>query len=96
MKVLVCCANGAGTSLLMEMAVKKVFKELDINADVSHTSLSEGKNTSRNYDIVFCSLAFVKHFADSEKLGVKVIGIKNVLSTQEIKEKFLETGMAEK
>ena len=94
MKVLVCCANGAGTSLLMEMKVKQAFSDFNIKADVSHTSLSEGKNTSRSYDVVVCSLAFVKHFEESEKLGVKVIGIKNILSVDEIKQKLKEANIA--
>ncbi|MFM1524059.1 MULTISPECIES: PTS sugar transporter subunit IIB [Helcococcus] len=94
MKVLVCCANGAGTSLLMEMKVKQAFSDLNIKADVSHTSLSEGKNSSRNFDVVVCSLAFEKNFDDSKNLGVKVIGIKNILSLDEIKTKLVEAGIS--
>lgn len=93
MKVLVCCANGAGTSLMMEMKVKKALQDLNINADVCHTSLSEGKNTSRFYDLVICSTAFEKNFEDSKKKGVKVIGIKNILSLDEIKTKIQEAGI---
>ncbi|MDO5027109.1 MAG: PTS sugar transporter subunit IIB [Tissierellia bacterium] len=93
MKVLVCCANGAGTSLMMEMKVKQALKQLGLNADVSHTSLSEGKNTSRFYDVVVCSTAFEKHFEDSKAKGVKVVGIKNILSLDEIKTKMQEAGI---
>lgn len=93
MKVLVCCANGAGTSLMMEMKVKQALKELNIQAEVSHTSLSEGKNTSRFYDVVICSTAFVNNFKDAIDRGVKCIGVKNILSVEEIKTKVKEAGL---
>lgn len=93
MKVLVCCANGAGTSLMMEMKVKQVFLDLNIKADISHCSISEGKNTSRFYDLVLCSTAFEKNFEACKEAGVKVIGIKNILSTEEIKTKLKEAGI---
>ncbi len=93
MKVLVCCANGAGTSLMMEMKVKQAFQQLGIKAEVSHTSLSEGKNTSRFYDLVVCSTAFEKNFEESKAKGVKVIGVKNILSLDEIKTKIQEAGI---
>lgn len=93
MKVLVCCANGAGSSMLMAAKAKQAFKELNIDATVSHTSLSEGKNSSRHYDVVLCSTAFEKNFEDAKKSGVKVIGIKNILSVEEIKTKAIEAGL---
>ena len=93
MKVLVCCANGAGTSMLMAQKVKQALKDLNIEAEVKHTSLSEGKNTSRNYDLVVCSTAFEKNFEAVKKLGVKVIGIRNILSVDEIKMKASEAGL---
>lgn len=93
MKVLVCCANGAGTSMLMSQKVKQALKELNIEADVKHTSLSEGKNTSRNYDLVVCSTAFEKEFEEAKRQGVKVIGIRNILSVEEIKTKASEAGL---
>lgn len=93
MKVLVCCANGAGTSMLMSQKVKQALKELNIEAEVKHTSLSEGKNSSRNYDLVVCSTAFEKEFEQAKKQGVKVIGIRNILSVEEIKTKAQEAGL---
>ncbi|MDY3986649.1 MAG: PTS sugar transporter subunit IIB, partial [Peptoniphilaceae bacterium] len=90
MKILVCCANGAGTSMMMGMKVKQAFKELGVDAKVDHTSLSEGKNTWRPYDAIFCSTAFVSNFVDAEKAGKPVIGMKNILSVEEAKEKIQE------
>ncbi|MBR0251883.1 MAG: hypothetical protein IJQ57_00875, partial [Synergistaceae bacterium] len=44
-KLLACCANGAGSSLLMENAIKKVMTRNNIKpAQISHCAVSEGKS----------------------------------------------------
>lgn len=73
---------------MMKMKVQKAFDELGIPATVGHTSLSEGKHSSRNYDVVFCAQNFVDTFKDSAARGVTVIGMRNILSVQEAKEKI--------
>lgn len=45
LNILVCCANGAGTSLMMKMTTEKVVKSLGIKVGkLHHCSLSEGKS----------------------------------------------------
>ncbi|XME01751.1 PTS sugar transporter subunit IIB [Lachnospiraceae bacterium C1.1] len=89
--ILACCANGSGTSLMMSMTLDKVIATQGYKVSKTHhCSLSEGKNTSVNYDIVLCPQNFTSMFADAEKKGVKVIGLKNVMSQKEMTEK-LET-----
>lgn len=96
-KVLVSCANGAGTSLMMKMTAEKVLKDLNVPVlEVHHCSLSEGKSVASNYDIVFCSLNFIDMFKEAENKGTTVIGIKNVLSGPEIKERLLASGALDK
>lgn len=95
--ILATCANGAGSSLLMKMAVEKVVKELNLNVTkVHHCAISEGKSTARNFDIVFCPMNFVSMFNDAAKLGIPVIGLKNVMSADEIKKNILELGLDQK
>jgi PTS system ascorbate-specific IIB component len=97
MKVLVACANGAGTSLMMKMRVEKAFKDLNVNlTKIHHCSISEGKSSATSYDAVFTPLNFVSMFKDAEAKGVIVIGLKNVLSDAEAKEKILASGLLEK
>ncbi|MEE4194698.1 MAG: PTS sugar transporter subunit IIB [Anaerolineae bacterium] len=92
--ILATCANGAGSSLLMKMAVEKVVKELNMNVTkVHHCAISEGKSTAKNFDIVFCPLNFKNMFEDAEKNGVAVIGLKNVMSADEIKKGLIELGL---
>jgi len=96
-KILVACANGAGTSLMMKMSVERATKELGIPVmDIHHCSLSEGVSSATQYDIVFAPLNFVNMYDDAKKRGVTVIGLRNVLSDKEVKEKLIECGAVEK
>lgn len=95
-KVLVTCANGAGTSLMMKIRAEKVLKSLDITADIHHCPLSEGKSSAGNYAICFCPLNFVEMFKDAKAKGTCVIGIKNVMSETEMREKIIASGCLDK
>ncbi len=97
MKVVVSCANGAGTSLMMKMRVEKALKDLNVNVTkIHHCSISEGKSSATTYDVVFCPLNFVSMFKDAEAKGVTIIGLRNVLSDVEAKEKILASGILDK
>jgi PTS system ascorbate-specific IIB component len=97
MKILVSCANGAGTSLMMKMRVEKAFKDLNVPlTKLHHCSISEGKSSATNYDAVFTPANFVSMFKDAEAKGVIIIGMRNVLSDAEAKEKILASGLLEK
>ncbi|MCI6273192.1 MAG: PTS sugar transporter subunit IIB [Coriobacteriaceae bacterium] len=96
-KILVACANGAGTSLMMKMTCERVTKKLGMGvSDIHHCALSEGVSCARQYDIVFSPLNFKDMYADAEKAGVTIIGLRNVLSDKEMETALVETGMAEK
>lgn len=93
-RILVACANGAGTSLMMKMRVQKACKDLNLQvSEIHHCSLSEGKSAASQYDVVFCPLNFVNMFADAEKKGVHICGMKNVLSDKEAQELLKKTGL---
>ena len=95
--ILVACANGAGTSLMMKLTTEKVVKALDIKVGkLHHCSLSEGKSAASNFDVVFCPLNFISMFQDAEKKGTTVIGLKNVLSQKEMEDKLKESGILDK
>lgn len=92
--ILATCANGAGSSMLMKMAVEKIVKELDMNVTkVHHCSIAEGKSTASSYDVVFCPLNFVQLFSETAKKGIPVIGLRNVMSADEIRKNILELGL---
>ncbi len=45
MKIIVVCGNGLGTSLMMEMSIKAIVKELNVDAAVDHVDLGSAKGT---------------------------------------------------
>jgi PTS system ascorbate-specific IIB component len=101
MRVLISCANGSGTSLMMKQSVEKALKEMGFNiTNIHHCSISEGKSTAKSYDVVFTPMNFVGMFDSAKEKGITVIGIKNVMSPKEViqrveeetdlKEKFLK------
>lgn len=93
-KLLACCANGAGSSLMMENAIKKVMTKYEIKpAELRHCPVAEGKTAARNYDVVFCARTFVKTFDGVEKDGTVLIPLKNVMSAQEIEAGLKEAGL---
>ncbi len=96
-RVLVSCANGAGSSLLMKMNVDKVLKKLGVPIQqIHHCSLSEGKSSATKFDVVFCPLNFINMFDDAVSKGTLVIGLRNVMSEKEATEKIIEAGIVEK
>ena len=97
LKIIVACTNGAGTSLMMKMSVEKATKELGLPVEkIHHCALAEGKSSASQYDIAFVPLNFIDMFKDAQKGGTAVIGLRNVLSSEEVKEKLKATDFVPK
>lgn len=96
LKIVVACANGTGSSLMIKFKVQEVMKGLGITAKIHHCAISEAKSVASQYDVIVTALNFIKMFDSVKEKGITVIGIKNVLSAQEIKEKILESGICDK
>ena len=97
MRVLVSCANGSGTSLMMMRTAKKALEGLGFDITNIHPcSISEGKNTARNYDVVYTPTTFTDMFKDAAARGVEVIGIKNPMSAKEIAEATEKSSLPER
>ncbi len=87
LKLLVCCGNGAGTSMMIKLNVEKVTKKMGLQVqEIHHCAVSEGKSAAAQYDIVLCSKNFMPLFADAQKRGTKIVGLKNVMSAKEIED----------
>lgn len=87
LKILVCCGNGAGTSMMIKLNVEKAVKKLGLDVQqIHHCAVSEGKSAASQFDIVLCSKNFVPLFQDAQKRGTKIVGLKNVMSAKEIEE----------
>jgi len=97
LKILVACTNGAGTSLMMKMSVEKATKELGVPVEkIHHCAMAEGKSSASQYDIAFVPLNFIDMFKDAQQKGTAVIGLRNVLSADEVKEKLKATDFVPK
>jgi PTS system ascorbate-specific IIB component len=89
LKVIAACGSGMGSSQIIKMKINKVFKKLDIAVTVQHNSVGEAKSQASNFDVVFCSEVLKSNFKRAEESGTIVIGLKNILSEQEMEEKIL-------
>ncbi|WP_025729918.1 PTS sugar transporter subunit IIB [Atopobacter phocae] len=97
MRVLVACANGSGTSLMMKKSVEKALIGAGFKiTNIHHCAIAEGKSTAKNYDVVFTPMNFVDMFKGAKEKGVTVIGVKNVMSPKEITERVAESDLAER
>lgn len=77
-----------GSSQIIKMKITKIFKEKGIDVDLHHTSIGEAKTQANNVDVVFCSSALAGNFDKARESGTVVVGLKNLLSEQEIREKI--------
>lgn len=91
-RIMTCCGCGNGTCTLLASTVSKVMKELGIQAVVEPAPVSVGMAQWRNYDIVFVNRGLVPTFSDALSHGAAIIGLKNVMSTEEIKKAIAEFG----
>jgi ascorbate PTS system EIIB component len=91
LKVVAACGSGMGSSLIIKMKISNVLKKLNIPADVGHTSVSDAIGQANNYDVIFCSDSLVGSFRANGK--TKIIGLKNLLSEQEMEAKIKEAGL---
>lgn len=92
-KVIAACGNGMGSSQMIKMKIEKVFKKLGQEVQIEHNSVGAATSMATNFDAVFVSLNFVEQFSKAAEKGVKIIGLKNLLSEKEIEEKILESGL---
>ncbi len=77
LKLLVCCGNGAGTSMMIKLNVEKVAKKMGLDVqEIHHCAVSEGKSAAGNYDIVLCSKNFVPMFEDSRNVELKLLDLR--------------------
>lgn len=90
LRVIAACGNGMGSSQIIKMKIEKVFKKLNIEVKIEHTSVGIAKTQASSYDVVFCSEAFKDTFNGAAASGTIVVPLKNLLSEQEIEEKIKE------
>ena len=88
LKVLTACGAGMGCCQIIALKLKKTFQEMGIEANITHGNVSNAKSTATNYDVLVCGATLVNNFKSAESKGVVVIGLKNLTSEKEMKEKL--------
>ncbi|WML34186.1 PTS sugar transporter subunit IIB [Clostridium sp. OS1-26] len=87
MKILVCCGSGLGSSFMMEMNIKKVLKELNVNnVEVDHSDLGSAKGTKADVYVGTRDIA-----AQLTSLEGEVISLNSMIDMNELKTKLIET-----
>ena len=76
--ILMVCGNGCGSSLVCQMAVEAVLKELGVQAHVDHSDMLSA--SSKQADILIAGIKF--------KLFPNKIYLKSLVNRQEIREKL--------
>lgn len=84
-KIMCCCGQGLGSSMIIHMNVEKVLKKLGkTGVEVSHSSLTEVTPDSADLFVVGGDLeAFTNQFS-------KIILLENIVSLSELEEKLKE------
>lgn len=84
-KILCFCGSGLGTSFLMEMNAKKALDSLGItDVEVDHTTIDDIVPGAA--DLFICGADLL---SNAQKAG-KAIGLNNMVSLEEMKEKLKE------
>ena len=95
MKILVTCAHGTVTGPVMKDKVEQVLQEYDIPYDsIEHCAIAEAKGHAHNYDVIFCATSFTSIFKNVASAGTTIIGMRNILSLEEIRLRLQDAGFA--
>ncbi|KGP74591.1 PTS sugar transporter subunit IIB [Pontibacillus yanchengensis] len=80
-KILVVCGNGLGSSMIVEMNVNSILKDLGKEAEVSHTDLTSAK--TEHADLYIGSEDIVGNIDDGKK---NIAKLNNLMDKQELRE----------
>lgn len=87
-RVLICCPNGAGVSLMMESMVRTAAQKLGLPIQrLHHGSIREGVRRAGEFDLVLCPRELTAQLSPWQG-QVAVIGLNNPLSRRELEEKL--------
>lgn len=88
-KVLCCCGAGNGTCQLLARTTKAAFVDLGIKVQVEAAPATVGLSQGNRFDIILANAGLAKKFLPKvDQSKTTVIGLKNIMSVEEIKEKL--------
>lgn len=85
MQITVVCGNGLGTSLMMEMSIKNILKELGVNAAVDHVDLGSAKGTASD---IFVGTKDIAEQLIAQSVDGKIVSLENMIDKKAMKERL--------
>ncbi|AYA39861.1 PTS sugar transporter subunit IIB [Xenorhabdus nematophila] len=82
MKITVVCGNGLGTSLMLEMSIKNILKELGVEARVEHIDLGSAKGTVSD---IFIGTKDIAEQLIIQNVNGTIIALENILDKSAMK-----------
>ncbi len=81
MKILAVCGFGVGSSMILKMTIQKALKDLDVDAEVVNTDISD--SSSYKADAIFTSPQFVDDL--KSRTSVPLYKVERYSDKEEIK-----------
>ncbi|MGF1734987.1 PTS sugar transporter subunit IIB [Photobacterium satsumensis] len=85
MKIMVVCGHGLGTSLMMEMSLKSIVKELEVAATVDHCDLGSAKGTACD---IFIGTKDITEQLVAQGVDGKIVSLDNMVDKNAMKERL--------
>lgn len=85
MKIMVVCGHGLGTSLMMEMSIKSIVKDLGVSAEVDHIDLGSAKGTQCD---IFIGTNDITDQLKSLGVDPVIVSLDNMIDKQAMKERL--------
>ncbi|MGF1683913.1 PTS sugar transporter subunit IIB [Photobacterium makurazakiensis] len=85
MKIMVVCGHGLGTSLMMEMSIKSIIKDLNVDANVDHIDLGSAKGTDCD---IFIGTNDITEQLIAQGVEGKIVSLANMVDKNAMKERL--------
>ncbi|EYU17187.1 PTS sugar transporter subunit IIB [Photorhabdus aegyptia] len=82
MKITVVCGHGLGTSLMMEMSIKSILKEMGIDVSVDHVDLGSAKATQSD---IFVGTKDITEQLVVQAVDGKIVALDNMVDKSAMK-----------
>lgn len=83
MKITVVYGNGLGTSLMMEMSIKNILKDLQVSAEVDHVDLGSAKGTASD---IFVGTKDIAEQLVAQQVAGEIVALENMIDKVAMKE----------
>lgn len=87
MKISVVCGNGLGTSLMMEMSLKGIIKDLGVDATVDHMDLGSVAGSSSD---IYVGTRDIAQQIMNQGVSGKVVSLDNMVDKVAMKDRLVE------